>query len=83
MSPDEYYELRVRYTHEGVEIPLLVHTQDVSWWVDEQLYGKADQETEGLHYWGVRLVRKTIDSEGNETYVPIGPWSEEWTFFWR
>jgi len=83
LKPDEYYELLVRYTHEGAQEVLPVHVQGTFWWVDGSLYLQADQETEFVYYWSVRLVRQEADAEGNETYTPISPPSEEWSFYWK
>jgi hypothetical protein len=44
---------------------------------------QADQETDRIYYWRVRLVRKVTDAEGTEDYVPISEDSEEWSFYWR
>jgi hypothetical protein len=73
----------VRYTHSGAEVNLPVCVQATQWWVDKALYLQADQETDRVYFWDVRTVRKETDAEGNETYVPLGPPSEEWSFYWR
>ena len=83
LKPDEYYELLVRYTHGGAQPVVPVYVQETFWWVDDRLYLQADQETEFIYYWSVRLVRKEVDAGGNETYVPISPPSEEWSFYWK
>jgi hypothetical protein len=73
----------VRYTSGGTEIILPKHVQETHWYVDSALYLQADQETDRVHYWSVRIVRKETDSEGNDVIVPLGPSSEEWTFYWN
>lgn len=83
LDSNEFYEVTLRYIHLGAEVPLKVRVQGVSWMVDEMLYGQADQETQGVYHWSVRLVRRATDAEGNEGYVPISPASEEWLFYWR
>jgi hypothetical protein len=47
------------------------------------LYGEADQETNRVYYWSVRVVRMGTDDEGREIYVPLSPPSEERRFYWR
>jgi hypothetical protein len=51
--------------------------------VDDGLYLQADQETGRAYNWSVRVVRKEVDEDGSTSYVPLGPPSEEWTFYWR
>jgi hypothetical protein len=83
LKPDECYLVTLRYTHSGSEVQLPVCVQETYWWVDDALYLQADQETDRVYYWSVRVVRKEIDEERNETYVPLGPPSEELSFYWR
>ena len=83
LKPDEYYEVVLRYTHRGAPEALPVRVQGTSWFVDEDLYLQADQETEFIYYWSVRLVRKVVDAEGKETYLPLSPASEERSFYWK
>jgi hypothetical protein len=73
----------VRYTHEGSAATLQTCVQQTSWWVDDSLYGQADQETDRVYYWQVRVVSKGMDDAGQEVYVPLSPPSEEWRFYWR
>lgn len=80
---DECYLVNVRYTHQGSMVNLQLCVQQTSWWVDESLYGEADQETSRVYYWSVQVVRKSTNAEGTEIYVPLGPASEEWRFYWR
>ena len=83
LKPDEYYEVVLRYTHRGEPVVLPVQVQQAFWFVDEDLYLQADQETEFIYYWSVRLVRKVVDAEGKETYLPLSPASEERSFYWK
>jgi hypothetical protein len=83
LRPDDYYELTLRYTHNGGQVALPVYLQEEFWFVDEGLHLRADQETERVYYWSVRLVRALTDAEGNEAYEPISPYSEERSFYWR
>jgi RNA polymerase subunit RPABC4/transcription elongation factor Spt4 len=83
LKPDECFLVTVRYTHQGAEVGLPVCVQQTFWWVEESLYLQADQETGRVYYWSVRLARQATDEEGNETFVPLGPASEEWSFYWR
>jgi hypothetical protein len=75
--------VNLRYTHGGSLANLQVCVQETYWWVDESLYGEADQETDRVYYWSVRVARKDVDAEGKEIYLPLGPASEEWGFYWR
>lgn len=75
--------MSIRYTHGGVGVSLPVCVQATHWWVDKALYLQADQETDRVYYWDVRAARMETDADGNETYVPLGPPSEEWSFYWR
>jgi hypothetical protein len=83
LSPNEFFEILIRYTHDGNEITLPVRVQATFWFVDEGLYLQADQETGRAYVWGVRVVRQTKDAEGNDAYLPLSPLSEEWVFYWR
>ncbi len=83
LRPDECYLITVRYTHEGAEVNLPVCVQETYWWVDKGLYLQADQETDRLYYWSVRIARRGTDDDGDEVFVPLSPPSEEWTFYWR
>jgi hypothetical protein len=83
LKPDECYLVTIRYTHQGAEVRLPVCVQETFWWVDHALYLQADQETGRVYYWSVRVVRKETDADGNEAFAPLGPPSEEWSFYWR
>lgn len=83
LKPDECYLVTIRYTNKGAEVDLPVCVQDTFWWVDKALYLQADQETDRVYYWSVRVVRKETDSDGNQTYVPLSPFTDEWSFYWR
>ena len=83
LKPDEFFELTVRWTEGGAPASSPYYLQQTFWFVDDGLYLRADQETDRVYYWSVRLVRKGTDSEGNEVYVALSSSSEEWSFFWR
>ena len=83
LSPDEYYEVSVRYTHLGGEVILPVRVQQPYWFMDRSLYLQADQETDRVYYWKVHLVREETDANGEEEYVPFSLESEEWSVYWR
>jgi hypothetical protein len=83
LNPDECYLVEVRYTRDGGEVKVPACVQQTYWWVDRALYGQADQNTGRVYYWTVRLAQKQTDASGNETFVPLGPASEEWSFYWR
>jgi hypothetical protein len=87
LKPDEYFEVQVRYSHDGGTVILPVRVQKTFWWVDKSLYLQADQspdqDIDRIYYWSVRLVREVEDSESNTEYVIFSPASEEWSIHWR
>ncbi len=83
LGPDECFLLTVRYVQNRSEVELSMCLQETQWWVDEALYLRADQETARAYHWRVAVVRQEIDSEGNLSFVPLGPPCEEQTFYWR
>ena len=83
LLPDEFYEVTLRYVHLGGDVTIPVHLQETFWFVDKGLYLQADQETERVYQWSVRVVRKETDADGNEVVTPLSPPSEEWSFYWR
>jgi hypothetical protein len=83
LKPDEFFELTVRWTEGGSPAASSYYVQETFWWVSDELYLRADQETDRVYFWSVRLVRKGVDAEGNEVYTPLSPSSEEWSFHWR
>jgi RNA polymerase subunit RPABC4/transcription elongation factor Spt4 len=83
LRTDQCYLVKVRYVHQGVEVTLPVCVQETFWWVDKALYLQADQETDRVYHWTVQVVQITTDAEGQDVYTPLGPPSEEWSFYWR
>lgn len=83
LGPDQFFEVRLRYTHDGEEVVLPTYTQTWQWFVDPALYLQADQETNRAYYWHIRTVLKGTDSAGKVTYIPISPISEERVFYWK
>lgn len=85
LRSDEYFEVRIRYSEDGTdnEVIIPVHVQRAAWFVDEALYAQASQQTARAYHWAVRIVRREVGTDGNERYVPLGPFSEERTFYWR
>jgi len=83
LTPDECFLVTVRYIHNVAEVRLPICVQATYWWVDDALYLQADQETGRVYYWSVSVVRKETDADGKESFVPLGPSSEEWSFYWR
>jgi hypothetical protein len=51
--------------------------------MDKALYLQADQETDRAYYWTVQVVRKGIDGDGEESFVPLSMPSAERSFYWR
>ena len=83
LKPEEYFEVTVRWTHDGALAAVPYRVQTAYYFVDEAIHLQADQETDRIYYWSVRLVRKVTDAEGTEDYLPISENSEEWSFYWR
>jgi hypothetical protein len=83
LKPDECYVIVLRWTEGGAPASERRCIQATSWFVDSQLYLRADQETERLYQWSVSLARKQTDPEDGEQFVPFSPSSEEWLFFWK
>jgi hypothetical protein len=83
LAPDECYLVLLHWTEEGAPSGTQVCVQRTFWYMDQTLYLRADQVTERVYEWSVRLVRKEVDAEGNETLIPLGPASEEMFFHWR
>ena len=83
LQADEYYLVTVRYTHEGAEARVPVYVQATEWFVDGSLYLEADQETERLYRWTVRIVRRRAAGGSGAEYEPISPVSAERSFYWQ
>jgi hypothetical protein len=83
LKPDECYLVTIRYTRQGSEVRLPVCVQGTFWWVDKALYLQADQETDRVYYWSVQVVKKGIDEDGDEIFVPLSMPSAESSFYWR
>lgn len=83
LKPDECYLVVLHWIEEDAPASTQVCIQETFWYVDQALYLRADQTTDRVYYWSVRLVQKETDEEGNESFVPFSPSSEEWTFHWR
>jgi len=84
LRSDECFQIIMRWTEKGlpvVEQPQCI--QGTSWYVDKSLYLRADQVTERVYFWSVRLARRGTDANGNLTYLPFSPSSEERSFFWK
>lgn len=75
--------MTIRYTHEGAEARVPVYVQATEWFVDKSLYLQADQETQRLYRWSVRLVWRTAGSGGEAEYVVLSPSSAEFSFYWQ
>lgn len=83
LEPDEFYEVTMRYVHLGGDVVEPRYVQETFWFVDKGFYLQADQETDRVYYWSVRVVRKETDADGNEKVTPLSSASEEWSFYWR
>ena len=83
LKPGECFLLTVGYVQNGSEVELDMCMQDRQWWVNDGLYLQADQETGRAYQWWVTVVREETGDDGNVSYIPMGPSSEKWTFYWR
>jgi hypothetical protein len=83
LKTDECFLIAVRWTELGAPASTQVCVQATSWFVDEALYLRADQETDRLYDWSVRSARKETNESGQEQYAPLSPPSEERSFYWR
>ena len=83
LGSDECFLLTVSYVQNGSNVGLPMCLQETQWWADDGLYLQPDQETDRAYHWRVRVVREEIDEDGNVSYVPLGPVSQERTFHWR
>ncbi|MFN2187068.1 MAG: double zinc ribbon domain-containing protein [Anaerolineae bacterium] len=83
LKTDECYLLTVSYVQDGSEVGLTMCMQETQWWVDDGLYLQADQETDRAYQWQVAVARQTVAEDGTTRYAPLGPASQEWTFYWR
>ena len=83
LKPDECYLLTVSYVKDGAPVDLTMCMQEPQWWVDDGLYLQADQETNRAYHWKVVVARKQVAEDGTIHYSPLGPASQEWTFYWR
>lgn len=83
LKADEYYQVTLRYTQGGAEVRLPIYVQATEWYVDKSLYLEADQESQRLYRWSVRLVRKAPGSGGEAEYIVLSPSSSEFSFYWQ
>jgi len=83
LASDEYFEVMIRYVSGGATVSSPVYVQRPSWFVSKLLHGKADQESERLYTWSVRLVRKHTADDGTDEFTSISGWSEERAFHWK
>jgi hypothetical protein len=80
---DECFLINVRWTELGAPASTQVCVQTTSWFVDEVLHLRADQETDRVYGWSVRLAREETGEGGADQYSPFSPPSEERSFYWR
>jgi hypothetical protein len=83
LGPDQFFEITLRYTHQGTEVVVLNYVQDQQWSVERSLYQQADQETNGAYRWRVRAVQRGSDPAGKTFYFPVSYPSDEWVFYWQ
>jgi hypothetical protein len=80
---DECFLITIRWTELGAPASTQVCVQTTSWFADAGLYLRADQETDRVYDWSVRLARTETDENGQEVFVPFSPSSDEQSFYWR
>jgi hypothetical protein len=83
LARDECFLVTLRWTEGGAPAENQVCVQETYWYVDELLHLRADQETERIYYWSVRLARRTTDGDGVVQFVPFSPPSAERSFYWK
>jgi RNA polymerase subunit RPABC4/transcription elongation factor Spt4 len=83
LARDECFLVDLRWTEGGAPAHNEACVEQAYWYVDDLLYLRADQETDRIYYWTVRLALRQTDSEGSTTFVPFSPPSEERSFHWR
>jgi RNA polymerase subunit RPABC4/transcription elongation factor Spt4 len=83
LEPDECFLVTLRWTEKGAPASDSVCIQGLYWFVDNGLYLRADQETERVYFWSVRVAHKTSRQDGSTTYAPLSAPSEEWSFYWK
>jgi len=82
LKPNECFLVTVRWTEGGARTSTQVCVQATSWFVDESLYLRADQETDRVYDWSVQLAREETDESGQETFSPFSPSGGERSFHW-
>ena len=83
LGTDHFFEILLRYTHEGTEVLLPTRVQNWQWFVDPALHLQADQETNRAYHWRVRVVQKVTTGLGEITYFPLSLASDERVFYWK
>lgn len=83
LARDECFLVNLRWTEGGALVANQVCVQQTYWYVDKQLYLRADQETERIYYWSVRLARRTANADGVTEFVPFSAPGEERSFYWK
>lgn len=83
LAVDECFLVNVRWTEGGAPANAGVCVQETQLFMGEDLYLRADQETQRIYRWTVQLVRQQTNAEGNTTYFPLSPLSEESFFYWN
>lgn len=83
LARDECFLVNLRWTEGGAPAGDKVCVQQTSWYVDKQFHLRADQETERIYYWTVRLARRTTDSDGAAEFVALSQPSAERSFYWK
>jgi hypothetical protein len=80
---DQFFEVTLRYTHQGTETLRTYTVQEMEWTVDTALYQQADADTNRAYHWRVRAVQRSWDSAGTAFYVPVSYPSDEWVLYWK
>lgn len=83
LARDECFLVELRWTEGGAPAQSQVCVQQTYWHMDKLLHLRADQETERIYYWTVRLARGEPGAEGETEFVLLSPPSEERSFYWK
>ena len=83
LGPEQFFEITLRYTHQGTEVTRAYYVQDRQWDVDSALDPLADLESNWAYHWRVRAVQQGLDPAGKTFYAPVSYPSDEWVFYWQ
>ncbi len=79
----ECFRVTVRWTELGSPALTQVCVAGNSWRVPQELYARADQQTDRTYEWSVAVARVQTAADGQTAYVALGPESLVWSFTWN